>query len=59
MVYVQSSICNGERDAQTPLGFRDTTDHLISDQTTRSRNNQQQKRERTELWTLLYWLITE
>ena len=49
-----------ENDAHKLLwDFDMQTDHLISDQTTRSYNNQQQKRELAELWTLLSQRITE
>ena len=44
MVYAPPRICPRERDAQTPLGFWDTTGSLNLGQTTRSYNNQQQKK---------------
>ena len=46
MVYAQPSICAGEWDAQTPLGFWDTNGSLNLDQTTRPYNDQQKKKEK-------------
>ena len=40
MVYVQSRICPGEWDAQTPREFEDTNGSPKLDQTNRPHNNQ-------------------
>ena len=44
MVYAQPSICPGEWDAQTPLGFWDLNRSPNLDPTTRPYNNHQKKR---------------
>ena len=46
MVYAQPSICPGEWDAQTPLGFWDTNGSPNLGQTTRPYNNERQKNKR-------------
>ena len=48
MVYVQTSICPGKWDAQTPLGFWNINRSPNLGQTTRPSNNQQEK----ENWTV-------
>ena len=46
MVYAQPSICPGEWDTQTPLGFWDTNGSTNLGQTTRPHNNQQQQQQK-------------
>ena len=46
MVYAQPSICSGEWDAQTSLGFWDTDRSSDLNQTTSPYNNQQKKKKR-------------
>ena len=53
MVYVQTRIFPGEWLALSPMGFCDTNRSSNLGQTTEPYNNQQQKRELAELWTLL------
>ena len=58
-VYAQPRICPGEWDTQTPLGFWNTNEWSNLGQTTRPYNNQQKKRELSELWALLSKRTTE
>ena len=60
MVCAQPRISPGEWDAQIPLRFWDTYGSPNLGQTTRTYNNQQQqKREVSDLWTLLSRLTIE
>ena len=43
MIYAQPSICPGEWDAPTPMGFWDTNGSLNLSETTRPYDNQQKK----------------
>ena len=46
MAYAQPRICPREWDAQTPLGFWDTTRSLNIGRTTRPYNNHQKKKKK-------------
>ena len=49
MVYAQPSICPGEWNALTPLGFRDTNGSLNLGQTYRPSYNQQHKKRTCQI----------